>query len=98
MNNLQFSIPKTEFNPRFHAAASETQYHPLTTSYLYNWQKQRETKKNWNIHDLPMMVHERLHVGHFYNKTIKDVINRYKVLKGFKVDFSMGNIHYKKDI
>jgi len=50
----------------------------------------RDTKKKWVIHDLPMPVYEKLHLGHFYNKVIKDVINRYKLFKGFKVDFSLG--------
>jgi len=41
-----------------------------------------------------MQVYERLHLGHFYNKVIKDTINRYKLLKGHKIDFAMGfNCH-----
>jgi len=92
---FSISIPKTEFNPRFHAVTSETKYHPLITSQLYNWQLDRGASKEWTILDLPMPVYGKLHVGHFYNKVIKDIINRYKMLKGHKINYSIGNCKKK---
>jgi len=93
-SELNINIPTTTFNPRFHASTSETKYHPLTTSYLYNWQQNMSTSRTWRIHDLPMLVYEKLHLGHFYNKVVKDTINRYKLLKGHKIDFTLGfNCH-----
>jgi isoleucyl-tRNA synthetase len=92
--NLWHSTLKTTFDPKFNALAIESQYHALTTATLYNWQLERATKKHWTIHDLPIMVHEKLDTGHFYNKVLKDIINRYKLLKGFKIEFALGDLLY----
>ena len=73
----------------------ELKYHPLITSSLYNWQISRSSSREWTILDLPIPVYDKLHIGHFYNKVIKDITNRYKLLKGYKVNFPIGTLKNK---
>ena len=88
---LHIKIPKTSFNPRFHAKSSETKYHPLISEDLYKWQNEnRNDEKKFILHESPISLHEDLHVGHFFNKTVKDIILRNKIMKGMKVDAKMG--------
>jgi len=90
LNNLFISVAINEFKSEFDPVALERKYQSLTTVDLYNWQSERNTKKSWVIHDLPMAINTDLNLNHFFNKVLKDIINRYKVLKGFKIDFSLG--------
>lgn len=93
---LHIKLPKTTFNPRFHAKSSETLYHPKISSDLYRWQEERGDKdiKDFFLHESPISLHEELHIGHFFNKTIKDIILRMKIMKGFRVHSMLGfNCH-----
>ena len=36
-----------------------------------------------------------MHIGHFYNKVLKDISNRYKLLNGNKIDYTLGKNFYK---
>jgi isoleucyl-tRNA synthetase len=44
----------------------------------------------WVIHDGPPFASGKAHLGHLYNKTLKDIINRYKLMRGFRVHFLPG--------
>jgi isoleucyl-tRNA synthetase len=44
----------------------------------------------WVIHDGPPFASGKAHIGHLYNKTLKDIINRYKLLRGYRVHFIPG--------
>lgn len=44
----------------------------------------------WIIHDGPPFASGKAHLGHLYNKTLKDIINRYKLMRGFRVHFIPG--------
>jgi len=37
-----------------------------------------------------MFCYNDLHIGHFVNKTLKDIANRYKLLLGHQIDFKLG--------
>jgi len=92
---LHIKIPKTTFNPRFHAKTSETNYHPLISEDLYRWQfESRADSSQFILHESPISLHEDLHLGHFFNKTIKDIILRNKMMKGLRINSKMGfNCH-----
>jgi isoleucyl-tRNA synthetase len=42
------------------------------------------------MHDGPPFTTGKSHIGNMYNKVLKDIINRYKLLRGYKVHFSPG--------
>ena len=46
--------------------------------------------KTWVTHDGPPFAHGKSHIGNLYNRTLKDIINRYKLLLGYRVHFVPG--------
>ena len=46
--------------------------------------------KKFTLHDGPPYANGALHMGHALNKVLKDIINKYKTLRGFKVHFVPG--------
>ncbi len=49
-----------------------------------------ERASTFTLHDGPPYANGRLHIGHFLNKTLKDTVNRYKLLRGFRIKFIPG--------
>ena len=71
--------------------AVQEKYSGLLTWELYNWQYySRKGRPVWVIHDGPPFASGKAHLGNLYNKTLKDIINRYKLLRGFRVHFIPG--------
>ena len=62
----------------------------MITSGIYEVQSTQSSLRHWVNHDPPINVYGELHFGHFYNKTVQDIINRYKLLTGHKVHYSLG--------
>ena len=44
----------------------------------------------WVLHDGPPYANGDLHIGHALNKILKDIVNRSKLLSGYKIDFVPG--------
>jgi len=44
----------------------------------------------FSLHDGPPYANGALHMGHALNKVLKDIINKYKTLRGFRVHFVPG--------
>ncbi|MBN3291966.1 SYIM protein, partial [Polypterus senegalus] len=57
---------------------------------LYAWQRQRKTKKEFCLHDGPPYANGDPHVGHALNKILKDIRNRFEVLRGRRVHYVPG--------
>ncbi|XP_064623018.1 isoleucine--tRNA ligase, mitochondrial-like [Lineus longissimus] len=58
-------------------------------SELYAWQR-KQKREEYILHDGPPYANGNPHVGHAINKILKDITNRYKVLKGYKVHYVPG--------
>ncbi len=52
--------------------------------------EQRSTEKPFTFYDGPITSNNKPHYGHVLTMVIKDVIPRYKTMKGFRVDRSLG--------
>ncbi len=52
--------------------------------------KNHKTNNQWILHDGPPYANGDLHVGHALNKILKDIVVRYKNLKGFYSPFVLG--------
>lgn len=85
-------MPKGKFQMRANLAQNE----PLR---LKNWEKMklyemmldsRAGQEEFYLHDGPPYANGDIHTGHALNKIIKDIINRYKVLKGYHVKYVPG--------
>ena len=97
--NLHF--PKTTFNQRKNHEFNQERFQSLLTYELYNWQyftrgPQAKSTNNgqqhptWVLHDGPPFASGKSHVGNFYNKVLKDIVNRYKLLRGYRVHYIPG--------
>ena len=92
--NLNF--PSTNFSARKNQDFNESRYSSLLTDQLYNWQYFSrgphgfQPRPTWVMHDGPPFTTGKSHVGNMYNKVLKDAINRYKLLRGYRVDYVPG--------
>ncbi|XP_077341913.1 isoleucine--tRNA ligase, mitochondrial [Lithobates pipiens] len=57
---------------------------------LYNWQRTRKVKKEFSLHDGPPYANGDPHVGHALNKILKDITNRFHMMRGYKVSYVPG--------
>lgn len=86
-------LPTTNFGSRSDEKLIETVLKPQTTDKLYEWNISRATEdlnKLFIFHDGPPYANGDLHVGHALNKILKDIINRYELMKGKKVHYVPG--------
>ncbi|XP_064600010.1 isoleucine--tRNA ligase, mitochondrial-like [Liolophura sinensis] len=87
-------LPKTDFPLSVRGNAASTREKELQKvcgfDSLYSWQQAQKRKKTFVLHDGPPYANGKPHVGHALNKILKDVTNRYKVLRGYKVHYVAG--------
>uniref|UniRef100_A0A674NYX6 isoleucine--tRNA ligase n=1 Tax=Takifugu rubripes TaxID=31033 RepID=A0A674NYX6_TAKRU len=57
---------------------------------LYAWQRKRKAKKEFCVHDGPPYANGDPHVGHALNKILKDIRNRFEMLRGRRVHYVPG--------
>ncbi|KAG8443776.1 hypothetical protein GDO86_009091 [Hymenochirus boettgeri] len=87
-------LPHTDFPIR--RGASETTAMELRVQeesgflQLYAWQRARKTKKEFSLHDGPPYANGDPHVGHALNKILKDITNRFHMMRGYKVSYMPG--------
>ncbi len=86
------NLPKTEFPMR----ASLPQREPeilnkwLTEDLYGKLMDHNEGKPLFILHDGPPYANGDMHMGHALNKTLKDIITRYKNMSGFKAPYIHG--------
>ena len=85
-------LPKTDFPMR----ANLVQREPARVAHwektdLYNAiQKKRADAPAFVLHDGPPFTNGDVHIGTALNKTLKDIINRYKSMRGFRTPYVPG--------
>jgi isoleucyl-tRNA synthetase len=85
------NLPQTDFSMRANAIAKEPEIQKF-------WQEQdiyEDLSKNnkgevFTLHDGPPYANGTLHMGHALNKVLKDIINRYQLLRDRKVRYVLG--------
>ncbi|KAI8092665.1 tRNA synthetases class I-domain-containing protein [Halteromyces radiatus] len=83
-------LPNTGFALRADAAKREHLFRDRCTKDLYPWQLKNNPEELFILHDGPPYANGSVHSGHAMNKILKDIINRYHVLKGRKVWYRPG--------
>ncbi|KAK3816161.1 MAG: Isoleucyl-tRNA synthetase [Benniella sp.] len=83
-------LPKTPFPIRSEGATREAELQSRYTTDLYPWQRVNNPGELFVLHDGPPYANGHLHLGHALNKLIKDFVNRYRVMRGFRVDYRPG--------
>jgi isoleucyl-tRNA synthetase len=95
-------LPKTAFPMRANAAQRELSAIKRLTSDLYRRQRAAvaatasmtgtgtEPRPRFVLHDGPPYANGPLHMGHALNKVLKDIVNRYNLMRGKRVVFVPG--------
>ena len=85
-------LPKTKFPLRVNPSNQEPSIQKAAGfNHLYKWQLDRpDTKGNFTLHDGPPYANGKPHMGHVLNKVLKDVVNRYKLMQGYRVHYRPG--------
>ncbi|WVF69036.1 isoleucine-tRNA ligase [Kwoniella sp. CBS 6097] len=85
------SLPKTTF-PLKHKdiVAAEKTYRYKTSDELYKAQVVKHDNPLFVLHDGPPYANGHLHMGHSLNRVLKDIINRYNVIRGKRVHYIPG--------
>jgi isoleucyl-tRNA synthetase len=85
------NLPKTKFDMRANALQREPEIQAFwTEQQTYQTLADSNPGDPFVIHDGPPYANGDLHVGHALNKILKDIINKYQLLRGRKVRFVPG--------
>ena len=84
-------LPKASFPPRA-SVADRPKYLKRCTDDLYKWQRNLlpRDRPGFTLADGPPYANGSLHIGHALNKILKDIICRYNVSEGTRVDWIPG--------
>ncbi|MER3491232.1 MAG: isoleucine--tRNA ligase [Mastigocladus sp. ERB_26_2] len=85
------NLPKTKFDMRANASKREPEIQKFwEENKIYDRLSQNNPGELFVLHDGPPYANGSLHIGHALNKILKDVINRYQLLRGRKVRYIPG--------
>ncbi|MDF2388847.1 isoleucine--tRNA ligase [Nostoc ellipsosporum NOK] len=85
------NLPKTSFDMRANAIKREPEIQKFwEENQIYDRLSQENPGELFILHDGPPYANGSLHLGHALNKILKDIINRYQLLKGRKVRYVPG--------
>ena len=83
-------LPKTSFPARA-TAEDLSRYLTRCSDDLYSWQsRSRPVDKSFILHDGPPYANGDLHVGHALNKILKDIICRFHLGQGKRIEYVPG--------
>ncbi len=85
------NLLKTEFSMRANSPVREPQIQEFWSQNNIDLELgSSNSGKTFTLHDGPPYANGPLHMGHALNKVLKDIINKYKTLRGFKVHYVPG--------
>ena len=85
------NLPQTDFNMRANAVKREPELQQFwAENHIYEQLSQNNPQESFILHDGPPYANGALHMGHALNKILKDIINKYKILQGHKVEYIPG--------
>lgn len=85
------NLPKTNFDMRANAIKREPEIQKFwEDNKIFERLSQNNPGELFILHDGPPYANGSLHIGHALNKILKDIINRYQLLKGRKVRYVPG--------
>ena len=85
------NLPKTQFEMRANAMKREPEIQKFwAENQIYDRLSEENPGELFILHDGPPYANGSLHIGHALNKILKDIINRYQLLRGRKVRYIPG--------
>jgi len=88
MKTKKLNMPDTTFTQRSEHKKKEPEMVELWKDVLHNRNSKNSTE--FLLHDGPPYANGDLHVGHVLNKVLKDMVVKYKMMSGYKVDYRPG--------
>ncbi|KAG5628088.1 hypothetical protein H5410_013306 [Solanum commersonii] len=84
-------LPKTAFGLRANSTVREPELQKIwDDNQVFKRVVERNNGGTFVLHDGPPYANGDLHMGHALNKILKDIINRYKLLQNFRVQYVPG--------
>lgn len=85
------NLPETDFPMRANLPTRELEYQKFwEDNKIYEKSLEKASNGKFILHDGPPYSNGKIHIGHALNKVLKDIINRYKILNGMRVDYYPG--------
>ncbi len=85
------NLPQTRFDMRANASTREVEIQQFwQDKQIYETLAAQNPQDLFVLHDGPPYANGSLHMGHALNKVLKDIINKYKLLRGHKVRYVPG--------
>ncbi|MEE8328566.1 MAG: isoleucine--tRNA ligase [Thermodesulfovibrionia bacterium] len=85
------NLPKTSFPMKANLARKEVEILELwETNNIYQKMQDKNKSRTYILHDGPPYANGHIHLGHALNKILKDIIVKYKSMKGFYAPFVPG--------
>jgi isoleucyl-tRNA synthetase len=85
------NLPQTSFSMRANAKEREPEIQRFwEEEKIYTTLANENPGEKFILHDGPPYANGSLHTGHVLNKVLKDIINRYQILRGRKVRYVLG--------
>ena len=85
------NLPKTNFDMRANAKVREPEIQKFwEENKIYDRLSENNPGEIFILHDGPPYANGSLHIGHALNKTLKDIINRYQLIRGRKARYVPG--------
>ncbi len=85
------NLLKTDFSMRANSVKREPEIQKFWSENKIDTNLGLSNKgKSFTLHDGPPYANGPLHMGHALNKVLKDFINKYKILNGYRVHFVPG--------
>ncbi|NJL01002.1 MAG: isoleucine--tRNA ligase [Spirulinaceae cyanobacterium RM2_2_10] len=85
------NLPKTDFSMRANSVQREPELQAFwDEQQIYQRLAVENPGDRFILHDGPPYANGSLHMGHALNKILKDIINKYKLLRGYKVRYVPG--------
>ena len=85
------NLPNTAFPMKANLAKKEKELLEYwDKNQTYQKMQQKGSKKNYILHDGPPYANGHIHLGHTLNKVLKDIIVKYKTMKGHYAPYVPG--------
>ena len=85
------NLLKTDFSMRANSVVREPEIQDFWANNNIDFELgSNNSGKTFTLHDGPPYANGALHMGHALNKVLKDIINKYKTLRGFRVNYVPG--------
>ncbi len=85
------NLPQTQFDMRANAVKREPELQKFwAEQQIYQKLSEGNPGEPFILHDGPPYANGAIHMGHTLNKVLKDIVNKYQMLKGRKVRYVPG--------